>query len=112
MVRQLQLNFTPLQVSCDAIRLQTLPFKDAQQLRELRDEYRMRYAMPRRSDQIVALPLIPGLPPIGKEKIVSAVVQRTGHIVPMASNQIVTNPARTGGLRKAKQSVSSLAKSK
>ncbi len=50
MGRQLQLNFTPLRVRGDAIRLQTLPFEDAQQFRKLRDEHRTHYAVTRRSD--------------------------------------------------------------
>jgi hypothetical protein len=45
MGRQLQLNFTPLLVRGDAIQLQTLPFKDSQQLRGLRDQYRTQYAV-------------------------------------------------------------------
>lgn len=55
MGRHLQLNFTPLLVHGDAIRLQTLPFKDSQQLRDLRSQYRTQFAVTRRADQIVAL---------------------------------------------------------
>lgn len=55
----------------DAIRLQTLLFKDARQFRDLRDEHRAHYAVTRRSDRIVALPLALGASPIGEEKVVS-----------------------------------------
>ncbi|MCK9193981.1 MAG: hypothetical protein M0P19_08935 [Nevskia sp.] len=69
MGRQLQLNFTPLRVRGDAIRLQTLPFEDAQQFRNLRDKHRAHYAVTRRSDQIVALPLASGATPMGKRRL-------------------------------------------
>ncbi|HCF9567259.1 TPA: hypothetical protein NI655_001688 [Pseudomonas aeruginosa] len=89
MGRQLQLNFTPLRVRGDAIRLQTLPFKDAQQFRELRDEHRAHYAVTRRSDQIVALPLALGATPIGEEKVVS-VVENASLIRPLLEQRLVT----------------------
>lgn len=89
MGRQLQLNFTPLRVRGDAIRLQTLPFKDAQQFRELRDEHRAHYAVTRRSDQIVALPLALGVTPIGEENIVS-VVENASLIRPLLEQRLVT----------------------
>src|SRR5687767_13537964 len=73
MARQLQLNFTPLHVSGDSIRLQTLPFKDSQQLRHLRNEHRAQFAVTRRADEIVALPLVANVPPIGAESVVEAV---------------------------------------
>lgn len=47
MGRHLQLNFTPLLVRGDTIRLQTLPFKDAQHFRDLRYEHRAHYAVNR-----------------------------------------------------------------
>lgn len=89
MGRQLQLNFTPLRVRGDAIRLQTLPFKDAQQFRELRDEHRAHYAVTRRSDQIVALPLASGVTPMGEEKIVS-VIENASLIRPLLEQRLVT----------------------
>lgn len=67
MARQLQLNFTPLQVSGNSIRLQTLPFRDSQQLRDLRNEYRTQYAVTRRANEIVALPLAASVPALGAE---------------------------------------------
>lgn len=87
MGRQLQLNFTPLRVRGDAIRLQTLPFKDAQQLRDLRDEHRAHYAVTRRSDHIVALPLALGAAPIGEEKVVS-VVENASLIRPLLEQRL------------------------
>ncbi|MDA0571745.1 hypothetical protein [Burkholderia gladioli] len=89
MGRQLQLNFTPLRVRGDAIRLQTLPFEDVQQFRNLRDEHRAHYAVTRRSDQIVALPLTLGVPPIGEEKVVS-VVEHALLIRPLLEQRLVT----------------------
>ena len=71
MGRQLQLSFTPLRARGDAIRLQTLPFKDEQQFRGLCDEHRAHYAVTRRSDHIVALPLALGASPIGEKRVVS-----------------------------------------
>lgn len=65
MGRQLQLNFTPLLVTGDSIRLQTLPFQDSQQLRELRNRHREQYAVTRRGDEIVALPLAANVSPLG-----------------------------------------------
>lgn len=65
MGRRLQLNFTPLHVTGDAIRLQTLPFEDSQQLRDLRTKHRERYALTRRGDEIVALPLAADVSPLG-----------------------------------------------
>ncbi|HCF2132217.1 TPA: hypothetical protein NIA40_000311 [Pseudomonas aeruginosa] len=89
MGRQLQLNFTPLRVRGDAIRLQTLPFEDAQQFRKLRDEHRAHYAVTRRSDHIVALPLTLGASPIGEEKVVS-VVEHASLIRPLLEQRLVT----------------------
>lgn len=89
MGRQLQLNFTPLQVRGDAIRLQTLPFEDAQQFRDLRDQHRAHYAVSRRSDHIVALPLTLGASPIGEEKTVS-VVENASLIRPLLEQCLVT----------------------
>ncbi|CAE6864440.1 hypothetical protein R69658_07775 [Paraburkholderia aspalathi] len=89
MARQLQLNFTPLLVRGDALRLQTVPFKDAQQFRDLRDQYRTHYAVTRRSDQIVALPLALGAAPIGEEKVVS-VVEHAALIHPLLEQRLVT----------------------
>jgi hypothetical protein len=89
MGRQLQLNFTPLRVRGDAIRLQTLPFKDAQQFRNLRDEHRAHYAVTRRSDQIVALPLALDAAPIGEEKVIS-VVENASLIRPLLEQRLVT----------------------
>lgn len=89
MGRQLQLNFTPLLVHGDAIQLQTLPFKDSQQLRELRDQYRTQFAVTRRADQIVALPLAPDATPIGKEKHVSA-VEHASLIRPLLEQRLVS----------------------
>jgi hypothetical protein len=70
MARQLQLNFTPLLINGDSIQMQTLPFKDSQQLRELRNEHRGQFAVTRRADEIVALPLVADVPSVGKELIV------------------------------------------
>lgn len=89
MGRQLQLNFTPLYVRGDAVRLQTLPFKDAQQFRNLRDEYRTHYAVTRRADQIVALPLALDAAPIGEEKVVS-VIEHASLIRPLLEQRLVT----------------------
>ena len=89
MGRQLQLNFTPLRVRGDAIRLQALPFEDAQQFRNLRDEHRAHYAVTRRSDHIVALPLTLNASPIGEEKIVS-VVEHASLIRPLLEQRLVT----------------------
>ncbi|MBU9174052.1 hypothetical protein [Burkholderia gladioli] len=71
------------------IRLQTLPFEDVQQFRNLRDEHRAHYALTRRSDQIVALPLTLGAPPIGEEKVVS-VVENASLIRPLLEQRLVT----------------------
>lgn len=89
MGRHLQLNFTPLLVHGDAIRLQTLPFKDSQQLRDLRSQYRTQFAVTRRADQIVALPLAPDATPIGKEKQVSA-VEHASLIRPLLEQRLVS----------------------
>ena len=69
MARQLQLNFTPLLINGDSIQMQTLPFKDSQQLRDLRNEHRGQFAVTRRADEIVALPLVADAPLVGKESI-------------------------------------------
>jgi len=71
MARTLQLNFTPIQVHGDALQLQTLPFRDAQQLRDLRSQYRADYAFTRRGEKIIALPMRAGLNSIGESKAVS-----------------------------------------
>ena len=89
MGRQLQLNFTPLFVHGDAIRLQTLPFKNSQQLRDLRNQYRTQFAVTRRADQIVALPLAPDAMPIGEEKHVSA-VEHASLIRPLLEQRLVS----------------------
>lgn len=89
MARQLQLNFTPLQVTGDAIRLQTLPFKDSQQLRDIRNEYRMQYAVTRRGDQIVALPLAAGIPPLGMDSIVP-VAEHISLLRPLLEQRLVS----------------------
>ena len=89
MARQLQLNFTPLQVSGDSIRLQTLPFKDSQQLRHLRNEHRTQYAVTRRADEIVALPLAANLPPLGTESMVDA-VEHISLLRPLLEQRLVS----------------------
>lgn len=89
MARLLQLNFTPVHVSGDAIRLQTLTFKDAEQLRHLRDQYRTQYAVTRRADQIAALPLATDVPPLGKESLVP-VVENASLIRPLLEHRLVT----------------------
>lgn len=89
MGRQLQLNFTPLRVRGDAIRLQTLSFRDAQQFRDLRNKHRAHYAVSRRSDQIVALPLTLSASPIGEEKVVS-VAEHASLIRPLLEQRLVT----------------------
>jgi hypothetical protein len=89
MGRQLQLNFTPLHVHGDAIRLQTLPFKDSEQLRDLRNQFRTQFAVTRRADQIVALPLVPDATPIGQEKLVSA-VEHASLVRPLLEQRLVS----------------------
>lgn len=89
MTRLLQLNFTPLIVHGDVIRLQTLPFKDSQQLRDLRNQYRTQFALSRRADQIVALPLASDLTPIGEEKLVS-VAEQSSLIRPLLEQHLIT----------------------
>lgn len=89
MGRRLQLNFTPLLVHGDVIRLQTLPFTDSQQLHDLRNEYRTQFAVIRRADQIVALPLEPGATPIGQGKQVSA-LEHTSLIRPLLEQRLVS----------------------
>ncbi len=81
MGRQLQLNFTPLLVTGDSIRLQTLPFQDSQQLRDLRNSHREQYAVTRRGDEIVALPLAADVSPLG-----------TPAKVPMAEHESLLRP--------------------
>ena len=71
MARTLQLNFTPIQMQGEALQFQTLPFRDAQQLRDLRSRHRADYAFTRRGEQIIALPMRTGLNSIGESKTVS-----------------------------------------
>lgn len=89
MPRTLQLNFTPLQVHGDALLVQTLPFRDAQQLRDLRGKHRADYAFTRRGDQIVALPLRAGLSLIGDAKTVS-VAEHLYYVRPLLEQRIIS----------------------
>jgi len=88
-VRKLRLNFTPIQVIGDRIRLQTLPYKDFQQLRDLRNEYRTQYAVTRRRENIVALPLVTNAPPIGVESTV-LVADHLSLIRPLLEQRLVS----------------------
>jgi hypothetical protein len=89
MGRLLQLNFTPVNINGDAIRLQTLPFKDSEQLRSLRDQYRTQYAVTRRGDQIAALPLAADVPRLGTESLVP-LAENTTLIRPLLESRLVT----------------------
>ncbi len=73
MPRMLQLNFTPIPMHGNALQLQPLPFRDAQQLRDLRSAHRTDYAFTRCEDLIVALPLRVSINPVGETNIVSVV---------------------------------------
>ena len=78
-----------MQVSGDSIRLRTLPFKDSQQLRYLRNEHRTQYAVTRRADEIVALPLAANLPPLGTESVVDA-VEHISLLRPLLEQRLVS----------------------
>jgi len=89
MGRQLQLNFTPLHVTGDSIRLQTLPFGDFQQFRDLRSKHRDQYAVTRRGDEIVALPLIADTPPLGTP-VTMPVVEHESLLRPLLEQRLVS----------------------
>lgn len=89
MPRLLQLNFTPLQVHGEAIRLQMLPFRDSQQLRDLRNQHRTQYAITRRADQIIALPLSPGAEPLAPEQEV-AIADHLSYLRPLLEQRMVS----------------------
>lgn len=67
MGRLLQLNYTPVSVSGATIQLQTIPFRDSEQFRSLRDQYRGQHAVTRRGDLIALLPLAADAPVLGTE---------------------------------------------
>lgn len=67
MGRLLQLNFTPVRLDGSTIQLQTVPFKDSEQFRSLRDQYREQHAVTRRGDHIAVLPLAANSPVLGAE---------------------------------------------
>lgn len=67
MGRLLQLNYTPVSVDGATIQLQTIPFRDSEQFRSLRDQYRGQHAVTRRGDLIALLPLAADAPVLGTE---------------------------------------------
>lgn len=89
MPRLLQLNFTPLQVEGANVRLQTLPFEDREQLHRLRGEHRTQFAITRRGDEVVALPLVQGVEPIGEEALIP-VAEQPDRIRPLLEQRLVS----------------------
>src|SRR6266545_109703 len=89
MPRALQLNFTPIQVHGEVLRLQTLPFHDAQQMRDLRSKHRFDYAFTRRGGEIVALPLSADISPLGEAKTVS-VAEHLTYVRPLLEQRVIS----------------------
>ena len=89
MARTLRLNFTPIQVHGEVLQLQTLLFRDAQQLRDLRSQHRADYAFTRRGEQIIALPMRAGLNSIGESKTVS-LAEHLSYVRPLLEQRIIS----------------------
>jgi len=63
----LRLNFTPLTLAGTSIEYQTLPYRDREQLSQLRERYLGQFAFLRRGQLIYALPMAAGTPRIGAD---------------------------------------------
>jgi len=88
MSRSLLLNFTPIEIHGEAVHLQTIPFEDPQGYRSLRAKLRGLYALTRRGNQVVALPLQDGLPSVGESETAD-VSKHLSYVRPLLEQRLV-----------------------